>query len=147
MTAVLKKSRTLRERPYCLKRLLRMYRSRICSVVTVTRLWVERKRNLSLMPEKGKNIFSSPKTWDPIWTHTHLRIQRVVEVHLPGIKLTECEFDNYWSCSDKIKHRWTSMYTVPFAYILCTETHVSNTIRRRRHIEIYFKETQRECVY
>jgi len=56
---------------------------------------------------------------------THLRIKRVVEAHLPGIKLTECEFDYYWSCSGEIKYGWTSRYTAPFASILCTETRLS----------------------
>lgn len=112
----------------------------------MTGLWAERKRNLSLMPEKGKKIISSPKRGIQ-YGPTHLRIQRVVKAHLPGIKLTECEFDNYWSCSAKFKYRWISMYTAPFASILCTETHVSSSIRRKRHIDIYCKETRRECVY
>ena len=55
------KARTLRERPYCFNRLVRMHRSRICTVVTVTRLWAGRKRNLSLIPERVTKIFCSPK--------------------------------------------------------------------------------------
>lgn len=54
------------------------------SVVRLTRLWEARKRNLSLIPEKGNKIFSSPKR-DTRYGPTHLRIQKE---HLPEIKLS-----------------------------------------------------------